>query len=362
MNGGGSFARRVLPYVVVFAITVAAGALILYFTQERELKGEDFDFERKVLVGEGIQRLGLVGDSGLYSGCYGVERQGELVLLRYSEAEGAAEDGCIYLGANGEVLRRVKGLGDQLQLVFANDSLQLWTGIGRLYTTRVKGPEVVLVDSVLGVENVVKAHYLGGERLLLLRFDSIGQPRQLHFSVCKLEKTVNASGYAIAELQNVGEIEGLWKSDYTSYPELSLVYDGVFNEGDSLVTYTCLHVPWVYVFDLEGNLVREITTKDRVPVPTITRFKDYFVFERGRTFNSNMASFARADTLYVFSYRVPASPGFTVDLYGIPRGGYLGSIGLESGGEATNQDVDGVYIRREVLGVLAKGELHGYRL
>ncbi|MFC2508320.1 MAG: hypothetical protein ACFNYD_05990 [Bacteroides sp.] len=88
MNGGGSFARRVLPYVVVFAITVAAGALILYFTQERELKGEDFDFERKVLVGEGIQRLGLVGDSGLYSGCYGVERQGEVVLLRCSEAGG----------------------------------------------------------------------------------------------------------------------------------------------------------------------------------------------------------------------------------------------------------------------------------
>ena len=142
------------------------------------------------------------------------------------------------------MLRRVKGLGDQLQLVFANDSLQLWTGIGRLYTTRGKSPEEVLVDSVLGVENVVKAHYLGGERLLLLRFDSVGQQRQLHFSVCKLERAVNSSGYRIAELQNVGETEGLWKSGYTSYPELSLVYDGVFNEGDSLVTYTCLHVPW----------------------------------------------------------------------------------------------------------------------
>ena len=140
------------------------------------------------------------------------------------------------------------------------------------------------------------------------------------------------------------------------------MYDGVFNEGDSLVTYTCLHVPWVYVFDLEGNLVREVTTKDRAPVPIITRFKDYFVFARGKSFNSNMASFARADTLYVFSYRVPASPGFTLDLYGIPRGGYLGSIGLEGGGDASNQDVDGVYIRGKVLGVLAKGELQGYRL
>ena len=351
-----------MPYVVVFAITVAAGALILYFTQERELKGEDFDFERKVLVGEGMQRLGLLGDSGLYSGCYGVERQGDAILLRRSEREGAAAGGCIYLGANGEVLRRVKGLGDQLQLVFANDSLQLWTGIGRLYTTRVKGPEEVLVDSVLGVENVVKAHYLGGERLLLLRFDSIGQPRQLRFSVCKVERTENSNCYGVAGLQNAGESKGLCKSGYTSYQELSLVYDGVFNEGDSLVTYTCLHVPWVYVFDLEGNLVREVTTKDRVPVPIITRFKDYFVFARGKSFNSNMGSFARGDTLYVFSYRVPASPGFTLDLYGIPGGDYLGSIYLEGGGEATNQDIDGVYIQGKVFGVLAKGELHGYCL
>ncbi len=106
----------------------------------------------------------------------------------------------------------------------------------------------------------------------------------------------------------------------------------------------------------------EVETRDRIPFPTIIRYRDYFVFERGRTFNSNMGSFARGDTLYVFSYRVPASPGFTLDLYGIPGGDYLGSIGLESGGEATNQDVDGVYIRGEVLGVLAKGELHGYCL
>ena len=51
-----------------------------------------------------------------------------------------------------------------------------------------------------------------------------------------------------------------------------------------------------------------------------------------------------------------------MDLYGIPRGGYLGSTRLESGGDATNQDIDGVYIRGKVLGVLAKGELQGYRL
>ena len=83
---------------------------------------------------------------------------------------------------------------------------------------------------------------------------------------------------------------------------------------------------------------------------------------RGKSFNSNMGSVARGDTLYVFSYRVPDSPGFTWDRYGIPGDDYLGSIGLENGGEATNQDVDGVYIRGKVLGVLAKGELHGYRL
>ena len=362
MGGGGSFARRVLPYVVVFAITVVAGALILYFTQERGPKGEDFDFRRKVLEGERVQRLDQLGDSGQYSGCYGVERQGNAILLRCSEAKGTVAGGCIYLGSNGEVLRRVKGLGNQLRLVFANDSLQLWAGVGRLYTTRGKSGEELLVDSVLGLENVVKAHYLGGERLLLLRFDSIGQPRQLRFSVCKLERTENSNCYGVAGLQNAGESKGLCKSGYTSYPELSLVYDGVFNEGDSLVTYTCLHVPWVYVFDLEGNLVREVTTKDRVSVPIITRFKDYFVFARGKSFNSNMGSFARGDTLYVFSYRVPASPGFTLDLYGIPGGDYLGSIYLEGGGEATNQDIDGVYIQGKVFGVLAKGELHGYCL
>ena len=51
-----------------------------------------------------------------------------------------------------------------------------------------------------------------------------------------------------------------------------------------------------------------------------------------------------------------------MDLYGIRGGDYLGSIYLEGGGEATNQDIDGVYIQGKVFGVLAKGELHGYCL
>jgi len=142
--------------------------------------------------------------------------------------------------------------------------------------------------------------------------------------------------------------------NYNSYLERLMAYDGDFFQYDNYITYTCLHMPNIWVFTTEGKLLTGITTQDSVPMPSITYYENALLYERGKTFNSNMASFVHEGKLYVFSYRVLRDTEFVLDVYDLTSGRYLKSLDIPSKGFGNNLTIQsllsfrgGLYIKTE---------------
>lgn len=121
-------------------------------------------------------------------------------------------------------------------------------------------------------------------------------------------------------------IVSLHQDSYHLKQERFLAYEGHFTNASGFITYTFYHCPWIYVFMQDGTFITVIQTKDNVPLPTIIRYKEYFFYKRGATFNSNQASFCDGLYVYVISYRVPSAiDNFLVDIYDLSSGRYVGS-------------------------------------
>ncbi len=132
--------------------------------------------------------------------------------------------------------------------------------------------------------------------------------------------------------------------DYSNVYEKRLAFDGVFLKKENYVTYTFNHLPLVLVFDKEGNYIRQIDTKDKVPCPSIIRYKQFYIYERGHAFNSNISSFVDGKCVYVFSYRTPKLiKEFMVDAYSLVTGEYKFSIRITNNGYNKNTDIDKIY-------------------
>lgn len=131
---------------------------------------------------------------------------------------------------------------------------------------------------------------------------------------------------------------------YSNVYEKRLAYSGVFLMKDNFITYTFNHLPIVSVFDKEGKFVKNIHTIDNVPCPSIIQYKQFYIYERGHAFNSNISSFVDGQYLYVFSYRVPKiATEFIADSYLLSTGKYQFSIRISNTGNCANTDIDRVY-------------------
>lgn len=151
--------------------------------------------------------------------------------------------------------------------------------------------------------------------------------------------------------------------DYSNKFEKRLAYDGVFLKYNNHITYTFQHLPLIFVFDIKGKLLRRIHTKDNVPCPSIIRYKHLYIYERGKTFNSNISSFVNGKQLYVFSYRVPKISGrFIVDAYSIKTGEYLYSIRIGKNITSANSNIDIDKITTEGNNILIDTRDHLFKL
>lgn len=151
--------------------------------------------------------------------------------------------------------------------------------------------------------------------------------------------------------------------DYSNKFEKRLAYDGVFLKYNNHITYTFQHLPLILVFDIKGKLLKRIHTKDNVPCPSIIRYKHLYIYERGKTFNSNISSFVKGKQLYVFSYRVPKISGrFIVDAYSIKTGEYLYSIRIGKNITSANSNIDIDKITTEGNNILIDTRDHLFKL
>lgn len=141
-----------------------------------------------------------------------------------------------------------------------------------------------------------------------------------------------------------------FKDNYCNSDERKMAYYGVFLNASNFITYTFIHVPYVCVFDDKGNFLSIIKTKDNVPSPSFIHYKNSIFYERGKTFNSNIASFVKGDFVYVISYRVPVSnKKFIFDIYNRENGDYITSIDVENGNKYCNRDIDNVVSDKQYI-------------
>ena len=123
-----------------------------------------------------------------------------------------------------------------------------------------------------------------------------------------------------------------------------------FLKVNGYITYTFQHLSQIFVFDEMGNFVKEVHTKDNVPYPSIIRYKQYYIYERGKTFNSNVASFADGEFLYVLSYRIPRrEKQFVLDTYNLGTGKYQYSVCVSNGDKYSNIDIEDVFSENNAI-------------
>lgn len=141
---------------------------------------------------------------------------------------------------------------------------------------------------------------------------------------------------------------------YQTWQEQQLAYDGQFLNVNGTITYTCAHIPYIFVFNNIGQLVKTVETRDKVPAPSIIKFEDYYVFERSKTFNSNMGAFANDNSVFVFSYRISTPGHYIVDKYGLHDGEYQGSFSIANHNNLNNKDIDKIVFLGKNIIIIAK--------
>lgn len=140
------------------------------------------------------------------------------------------------------------------------------------------------------------------------------------------------------------------KDNYNNYLKRILALGGVFFESSEYITYSCFYTPNIYVFRKNGDFVSHIKTEDNVPLPEISKYKDYYLLVMGKTHNSNMASFVYKENVYVISSQIERNLGkYVIDCYSLSTGDYLYSFYVDNAASEGNGIVNSLKMNRDVV-------------
>ncbi len=147
-------------------------------------------------------------------------------------------------------------------------------------------------------------------------------------------------------IQRIPDTE-VYQGDWS---KIRLACDGSFFESDHIITYTCYHLPQVYVFNDKGEALGIIYTIDEVPYPIFHKHSGRVTLERGYAHNSNIASFVRNGIVYVMSEQVlPVDPYIIFDCYRISDKVYLYSMKARSNTSLSNLYVSAISLLNDSL-------------
>ena len=141
----------------------------------------------------------------------------------------------------------------------------------------------------------------------------------------------------------------------------NLLYNGEFSEIGNYIIYKCDLQSLIFLFDLKGNYITTIKTKENVPEPSITVFNDMYVYTRGRTFNSNVGAFVCKEYLNVISYRSNEDRRVVVDRYSISNGNYIDSFVLDDL-RCSNREINQVFQTKDLVIFWGKEKIYFYTL
>ncbi len=129
-----------------------------------------------------------------------------------------------------------------------------------------------------------------------------------------------------------------------------MAYYGTFLNAYNNITFTFTHIPYVVIFSPNGTPIKIINTKDNIPFPEIIQYKDYYLYKRGATFNSNIGAYVKGNFVYILSYRTPFNTSyFIIDVYNLSTGTYINSIVAKNKDHANNSDISKIYADRTTI-------------
>ena len=140
------------------------------------------------------------------------------------------------------------------------------------------------------------------------------------------------------------------KDNYNNYLKRLLALGGVFFESSEYITYSCFYTPNIYVFRKNGDFVCHIKTKDNVPLPEISKYKDCYMLTMGKTYNSNVASFVYNNNIYVMSSQIERNlDKYVIDSYSLSTGDYLYSFFIDNAASEGNYIVNSLKMNKDVV-------------
>lgn len=138
--------------------------------------------------------------------------------------------------------------------------------------------------------------------------------------------------------------------NYENVFQRQLAYDAKISRLSDGFVLSFLHFSDVFVFDKQGKLRHHLKTKDNVPPPSIIKYQDYYLYERGKAFNTNMAAFVHKDKFYAFSLKTSSHlTHFLLDCYDINNNEYLYSFYIDNASHEENLYIENVTVKGDTV-------------
>lgn len=295
---------------ILFLTWILVSALVIYGKNKKDERKLPFVFERHKIDND-VLRLDRVLDvrkevdksSFLLS---------DTMLVLYDWKTGKRS--FIYYNLAKECVERQEVVmePDAALVSFMDNDRYIYVDRSVLKSRRILGSESDTLYS--GTVSVFSACRCDDGTYLCLGCDT-GSVRQAVTGFYKLD---HGSHIQVEEIEKNTDIESKWIN--------FLSYNGSFQKSGDYLTYRCDVRSLIYVFDLMGNYIQTIHTKDDVPAPAIRSFAGTYIYTRGETFNSNKGCFIWNDFVYVLSYRSDDRDNVVLDKYAMATGRYVGSF------------------------------------
>ncbi len=126
----------------------------------------------------------------------------------------------------------------------------------------------------------------------------------------------------------------------------ALRYSGLFNNSNEsgLNIYTCSKYSKIYLFDENGYFLKELSTQEKIPLPTvkINEIGNSF-FVQGSTFYTNKSCFVKDKRIFVFS-DIKNNESIIIDEYDYLNLTYINSFKLHFR-NLTTRDINKVFVK-----------------
>lgn len=315
---------RIIPYMVIFVITVIIGFAILFYKIGAYHSTYNQAFQRNIdekIITMEENDLPLLDSLKKYNSMH---VYGEKLIC-------SDETGKSRLQAY-HVLNNVGSIVQKINIKRMPFSFIGFDG-SHIYKLDNFAVMKNTIDSVnpkeCHIDGVLDGILLKNSDMLVLKCHG----DKIHFMIYKLNKEKNFKFARVTS--SVPE-----DVKYKNKNEMSLAYDGTFFQSNGYVIYSFLHIPYLFVFKDNGDFVTKVRTIDNVPFPKIVRYNDYYIYKRGETFNSNVASFIRKGKIFVFSYRIKnVTTQYVLDSYDLQDARYLGSCMIHNSLRNNNTDI-----------------------